>query len=77
MLIRTGLKGNFRLGIWCTKIATIRVKYPEYRGSPITVQNFGYGLFPPAANGWETIHPIPDKAPSLQAEEEGYQPKKN
>jgi hypothetical protein len=34
-------------------------------------QNFGYDWFHPAANGWGTIHPIPDKALPLQAEEEG------
>jgi hypothetical protein len=33
--------------------------------------NFGYDRFLLAANGWGTIHPIPDKAPPQQAEEEG------
>jgi hypothetical protein len=37
----------------------------------VTAQNFGYDRFPPTANGWETTHPIPDKASPLQAEEEG------
>jgi hypothetical protein len=49
----------------------VGVKYPGYRGSPVTTQNFGYDRFPPAVNDWGTIHPIPDKAPPIQAEEEG------
>jgi hypothetical protein len=51
--------------------ATIVVKYPGYRGSLVTAQNSKYDRFPPAANDWGTIHTIPDKAPLLQAEEEG------
>jgi hypothetical protein len=35
------------------------------------VQNSEYDRFPPAANGWGTIHPVSDKAPSLQAKVEG------
>jgi hypothetical protein len=34
-------------------------------------QNSGYDWFLPAKNGWGTIHPVPDMAPSLQAEEGG------
>jgi hypothetical protein len=34
-------------------------------------QNSGYYQFPLAANGWGTIHPIPDMAPPLLAKEEG------
>jgi hypothetical protein len=43
----------------------VGVKYPEYRGPPITTQNLGYDRFPPTANGWGTIHHVPDKAPAL------------
>jgi hypothetical protein len=53
--------------------ATVGVKYPGYHGSPVTAQNSGYDQFPPAVNGWATIHLIPDKAPPLQADEEGTQ----
>jgi hypothetical protein len=49
----------------------VRVLYPGYRGSPVMTQNSGYDRFPPAANDWETIHPVSDMAPPLQAEEEG------
>jgi hypothetical protein len=51
--------------------ATIGVKYPGYRKSPVIAQNFGYDRFPPAANDGGTIHPVSDKAPPLQAEDEG------
>jgi hypothetical protein len=34
-------------------------------------QNFGYDRFSLAAKGWGTVHPIPDMAASLMAEEEG------
>jgi hypothetical protein len=54
----------------------VRVKYPRYRGLPVIAQNSRYNRFPPAANGWVTIHLIPDKAPPLQAEEEGQPIKK-
>jgi hypothetical protein len=30
-----------------------------------------YDLFPTLANGWETIHHVPDLGPPLQAEEDG------
>jgi hypothetical protein len=43
---------------------------PWYCGSSVTAQNSGYGWFPPAAIGWETIHSVPDNPPPLQAEEE-------
>jgi hypothetical protein len=32
--------------------------------------NSGYDRFPPVANGWGMIHPIPDKALALLDEEE-------
>jgi hypothetical protein len=41
-----------------------RGKIPQYHRSPITAQNFGYDQFPPVANGWGTIYPIPNKAPT-------------
>jgi hypothetical protein len=47
--------------------ATIEVKYPRYHGPLFTTQNSGHGRFPPAANGWGTIHTVPNKAPPLQA----------
>jgi hypothetical protein len=50
---------------------TIRVKYPGYHGSSIMAQNSRYDRFPPVANSWGTIHPVPHRAPPLQAEEEG------
>jgi hypothetical protein len=31
----------------------------------------GYDRFCPMANGWGTLHPVPDVAPPLLAEEEG------
>jgi hypothetical protein len=43
----------------------VGVKYPGYRKSPVTAQNSTYDRFPPAANGWGTIHLVPDKAPPL------------
>jgi hypothetical protein len=43
----------------------VGVKYLGYYGPLIMTQNSGYDRFPPVANGWETIHPIPDKAPPL------------
>jgi hypothetical protein len=49
----------------------VGVKYPGYFGSPVMAQNSGYDRFHPAANDWRTIHPIPDKAPPPQAEDEG------
>jgi hypothetical protein len=53
---------------------TVRVLYLGYRGSPVTAQNLGYDDFPLAANGWGTLHPIPDMAPPLLAEEDGPPP---
>jgi hypothetical protein len=52
-------------------MSSIEVKYPGYRGSPVTVQYFGYDQFPKVANGWGTIRHVPDMAPPLQDEEEG------
>jgi hypothetical protein len=40
-------------------------------GSPVTAQKSRYDHFPPAANGWETIHHVSNMAPPLSAEEEG------
>jgi hypothetical protein len=51
--------------------ATVGVKYPRNRGTPVTSQNSGYDQFPLAANILGTIHPIPDKAPPIQAKVEG------
>jgi hypothetical protein len=34
-------------------------------------QKSGYDPFPPAADGWETKHPIPDMVQPLLTEEEG------
>jgi hypothetical protein len=51
--------------------SSIGVKYPGNRESPVTAQNSRYDRFSPAANDWGTMHPIPDKAPPFQAEEEG------
>jgi hypothetical protein len=39
--------------------------------SSITAQNPGYNQFPLAENGWGTINPAPDMAPSLHTEEGG------
>jgi hypothetical protein len=44
--------------------------YPGYNWLPVTAQSFGHDRFPPAANGWGTIHPVPDMIPPLQVEEE-------
>jgi hypothetical protein len=49
----------------------VGVKYPGYRRSPVKAQNSEYDWFPPAANDWGITHPIPNRAPPLQAEEEG------
>jgi hypothetical protein len=49
----------------------VRVKYTGYYGPPVMAENSEYDRFPLAANDWRTIHPIPNKAPSLQAKEEG------
>jgi hypothetical protein len=51
--------------------ATVEVLYPRYRGSPVTAYKSEYDLFPPVANNWGIIHPIPDMAPPLLAEEVG------
>jgi hypothetical protein len=51
--------------------ATVGVLHPKYRESPITAQNSRHDRFPPAANGWRTIHPMSDMTPQLQAKEEG------
>jgi hypothetical protein len=52
-------------------IVFVRVKYPGYRRPLGTVQNSTYDRFPPAVNGWGTVHPVSGKVPPLQAEEEG------
>jgi hypothetical protein len=49
----------------------IGVWYLGNYGSPVTAQNYGYDHFLLAANGYGTIHPIPNMAPPLPAEEEG------
>jgi hypothetical protein len=51
-------------------ITSVRVLYPGYHGLPITIQNSGYDQFLPTANGWGTIHPVPDMAPPLQVVKE-------
>jgi hypothetical protein len=48
----------------------VGVKYPGYHRPPVTTQNSRYDWFPPVANGWGAIHPVPDKALPLQAEVE-------
>jgi hypothetical protein len=50
--------------------ANVEVLYPGYRGSSVTAQKSEYDQFPPAASGWEIMHPIPDMALPLQVEEE-------
>jgi hypothetical protein len=35
-----------------------------YHGLPFTAQNTRYDRFPPAANDWGTIHPIPGNDPT-------------
>jgi hypothetical protein len=50
---------------------TVRVLNPGYHGLPVTAPKSGYGRFPPVANGWGTMPPILDMAPSLLAKEEG------
>jgi hypothetical protein len=42
----------------------VGVKYPRYRGSSDTARISGHGQFPLAANGWGTIHLIPDNSPT-------------
>jgi hypothetical protein len=37
----------------------IGIRYPGYRGPPVTAQNSGYDRFPLEVNSWGTIHPIP------------------
>jgi hypothetical protein len=49
----------------------VRVKYPRYRGLWVTVHNSGCDRFPPTTNDQGIMHPIPDTAPPLLAEEEG------
>ncbi len=44
--------------------ATVGVMYLGYRGLPVTAQNSGYDWFPPMANGWGTIHPVPGNGPT-------------
>jgi hypothetical protein len=56
--------------------ATVGVLYPGYHRPLVKVKKSGYGQLPPAANGWETKHLIPDMVPPLLAEEEGPQTKK-
>jgi hypothetical protein len=50
---------------------TVEVLYPEYYRSPVTAQKSRYGRFPPAADGWGTMHPILGMTPPLLAKEEG------
>jgi hypothetical protein len=51
--------------------ATVEVFYLGYRGSPVTTQNSGHDRFPPVANSWGTIRPMPGMSPPLQTEDEG------
>jgi hypothetical protein len=46
-LLNEGLRGYYR------------GRYPGYRGPPVMAQTSGYDRFPPAANGWGIIHPVP------------------
>jgi hypothetical protein len=39
-------------------------RYPRYRRPPVTAQNSWYDRFPPAANGWRTIHPVSGNGPT-------------
>jgi hypothetical protein len=39
-------------------------------------KNLEYDWFPPAANGWGTIHPIPDKTHHSRLKRRVHQPKK-
>jgi hypothetical protein len=48
----------------------VGVLYPRYRGLPVMTQKYGYDRFPPVADGWRTMHPIPGMVPPLLAEEE-------
>jgi hypothetical protein len=50
--------------------SNVGVLYSRYHGSPITTQKSGYDRFPPAAHGWGTNHPIPDKASPLLVEKD-------
>jgi hypothetical protein len=52
-------------------VHVVGVLYPGYHGSLVTAHESGYGWFLPAANGWGTMHPIPDTVPPLLAEKEG------
>jgi hypothetical protein len=45
-------------------------KYVGYRGSSLTTQNSEYDRFPPATNGWGTLHPVSEVDPPLDVEEE-------
>jgi hypothetical protein len=49
----------------------VGILYPGYRVSLVTTHKSGYDQFPPAANGWRTIHPIPDMASPHVTEKEG------
>jgi hypothetical protein len=51
--------------------ATVGILYPGYHGPPVMAHKSGYDRFCPMANGWGTLHPVPDVAPPLLAEEEG------
>jgi hypothetical protein len=51
--------------------ATVGFLYPRYHGPPFMAQKSGYGQFPPAADDWETKHPVSDMVPPLLAEEKG------
>jgi hypothetical protein len=45
-------------------VVTVGVIYHGYHGLPFTAQNTRYDRFPPAANDWRTIHPIPENDPT-------------
>jgi hypothetical protein len=58
-----------------TKVGTtyynsVGVSYLRFCRPPVIAQNSRYDRSPQAANGWGTIYPIPDIAPSLRAENE-------
>jgi hypothetical protein len=52
-------------------VKSVKVKYLGFYRPLVTTKDSAYDRFCPVANGWRTIHPMPEKAPPLQAEDEG------
>jgi hypothetical protein len=48
------------------EVVIVGVIYPGYRRPPIMTQNSGYNRFPPTANSWGTIHPVPENGPTTR-----------